>query len=130
MEALRLCPIITKVCRELEIPYRAVTAYRRADPEFGREIDDARAEGWDRIEEQAFEEAIAGGFRSHKLIEFLLKGRKRHVYGDRLDVRSSHQHEVVINLIPPGGTVPDALAAGGRHADILEGELIEDGDDG
>ena len=130
---LRERPVMTIACRQLGIDYRTFSAFRKWHPEFAREVDDAREEGFDQLEAKALEEALSGGFKAHKLLEFLLKGRKRHVYGDRLDVRSSHQHEVVINLIPPGA--PGAPGGGElspgapRQFDILEAEIVEEGDE-
>jgi hypothetical protein len=125
LSILRERPVLTVACRELGIEWRAVNAYRKANPDFGREIDDARAEGFDLLEAQAFDEAMAGGFRSHKLLEFLLKGRKRHVYGDRLDVRSDHRHEVIINLIPPGEAAALGAGAPSLPSDVVDAEVVE-----
>ena len=112
----------------MNIPYQTYVGYRRRNPEFGELADEAMIEGWERLEAATFEEAMKpseSGLPTGKLKEFLLKGRKRHVYGDRLSVQQEHRHEVRINLVP---VLPAAAGAqaGRPGGEVVEGELVED----
>lgn len=81
----------------------ASTAYhhRQTDPAFGREwqaaiegcVDDAEAEllrrGMEGVEEPVFYKGDVVGFvtrKSDSNLQFFLKGRRRHVYGDKTQV--------------------------------------------
>jgi hypothetical protein len=121
---LRARPMVYDACRRLNISVHAYHRLRQLEQEFADAIDDARLEGWEKLEGAAFDEALKPsqpGLPTGKLKEFLLKGRMRHVYGDRLSVQQEHRHEVRINLVPvlPAG----AAATAGQ---VVDAELVED----
>jgi len=120
---LRKNPTVMTACRAVNVPYQTLVKHRISDPEFAEAITDARLEGWERLEAATFDEAMRPseqGFSSARLKEFLLKGRKRHVYGDRLSVESEHRHEVRINLVP---VLPAAATA--TAGEVIDAELVE-----
>jgi len=128
---LRINPVISRACNKLGVKYTEYVHNRKMDQQFAEAVDEARVEGWERLESATFEEAMRPsepGVNTSKLKEFLLKGRKRHAYGDRLDVQAEHRHEVVVNLVPalPGALAPPLPASG----EVVEGQLIPEIDSG
>lgn len=77
------------------------TFYRwlELDEEFRREVDDAKEESTERLEDEAFRRAMAG---SDTMLIFKLKARRPEIYRERYDVNATMggkldvtQHEVV-----------------------------------
>jgi len=123
LELLRSNPVMSSACREVGVSYDSFLKYRESTPDFSHMVDIARLEGIEAVEFEAWEQAKDHDHKNHRLVEFLLKGRKRDVYGDRLDVRSQSRAEVVINLIPPEDTERIRRLQAGE---VVEGELIEE----
>ena len=117
LTAIRANPTILVALRAVGVSQSGYRHARATDPEFGIAVDEARLEGWERLEAATYDEAMKDsvpGVNTSKLKEFLLKGRKRHVYGDRLSVESEHRHEVHINLVPinpaqPAPALPETV---------------------
>jgi hypothetical protein len=125
LSELRVRPMVYDACRKLNISTDSYHHHRKTDQAFADAADDAQLEGWERLEGAAFDEALKPsqpGLPTGKLKEFLLKGRKRHVYGDKLSVEQEHRHEVHINLVPVLAPV-EATPALSR--DVIDAEIVE-----
>lgn len=68
----------------------------KSDPEYKAAFDAAREQAIDLLEDKARERALAG--ESDRLLEFLLKGLKPEVYGDRMKTEISGQLEVTLGI--------------------------------
>ncbi len=78
---------VSEACRTADISRTAVYAWRRDDPEFAAEWDDAEGAAIDELEGVAYKRAMEG--QSDRMLEILLKGHRskyrdkvKHVGGD------------------------------------------------
>jgi hypothetical protein len=83
LREVRETGVLASGCRAADVSRQAALKWRDKSPAFRRACEDAVEEAMDRIEEKAFQLAIAGNAR---LIIFILKHRRREVYGDRVEV--------------------------------------------
>lgn len=123
LAALRLRPIPAAACQAVGVSYSSFHHHYRTDAAFATLVDEAKIEGWESLEAATFSEAMKPsepGVNTGKLKEFLLKGRKRHVYGDRLSVQSEHRHSVVIDLVPalPAPRAQDVLVVDSEFEEL------------
>jgi hypothetical protein len=104
LEALRKSPNVSAAARACGVSYRAVYSLRKADPSFAEAWDEAIEQAVDAIEGALYERAIEGVDEpvfhkgevcgvvtrySDTAAMFLLKGRRRQVYGDKSQVEMS-----------------------------------------
>jgi hypothetical protein len=79
---------VTQVCRALDLHRPAIYAWKKDDPSFAREWEDALALGVEGLEDEARRRAIQG---SDLLLIFLLKGAKpeKYAYRSQVDVNNN-----------------------------------------
>lgn len=77
--------------------------YRDANPEFAAAWDDAAESGVDSLEDVAITRAKSG---SDPLLMFLLKARRRFVYGDKTQIEQKTE------ISGPGGAAPAFIMYG------------------
>lgn len=101
------------VCREQ--PY----AWRRNDAAFAQAWAAAVEDGTDALEDLALEMAAKG---SEKLVMFLLKARRPHLYRERLLPAPEGGGTVVFKMMMGGERVPEV----GGEGTLLEGPGVRD----
>lgn len=81
---------VGEACRSARIGRRTAYDYRTDDPEFRASWDAALEASIDALDQEARARALdRADPESARLLQFLLRGRRRHVYGDRLDVSAT-----------------------------------------
>lgn len=75
---------ITTACKSENIGRRSYYEWREADPEFAKAADEAIECGIDLLEDEANRRA-KGPMGSDTLLIFLLKSKRRAVYGDKIE---------------------------------------------
>jgi hypothetical protein len=86
LDTYRTHGTIYHAAQAADVGRRTVYNWREADPEFAQAMDDAHEDATDALEESGYRRAIGG---DTTLTIFLLKGRRREVYGDRLSAEHS-----------------------------------------
>src|SRR6266566_4003911 len=79
LKTLRKVPNITLACKAANVSRRTCYDHRELDPKFKEAWDAALDQSVDRVETTAFKLASEG---EPRLIEFILKARRRSIYGD------------------------------------------------
>lgn len=82
--ALRQTGVVFYACEQAHIARAMAYRARRADPQFREDWETAMQEGIDQLEAVAFERARSG--LSDVLLIFLLKNKRRHIYGDKIQI--------------------------------------------
>lgn len=84
LDALRVHPSITRACKSARISRNAFYEWRKDDPDFAADVENAREKGIDALEDALFRDAIEG----HNITAaiFMLKSWRRERYGDRQHV--------------------------------------------
>jgi hypothetical protein len=85
LKRLSLGKSVADACRFQKINRSTYYRWRDSDPDFKQAADDAIEDGTDLLEDYALQRALDG--ESDTLAIFLLKGRRREKYGDRVDQR-------------------------------------------
>lgn len=83
LSALSETGSVTDAAKAADVSRMTVYRLRKEDETFAAEWEDAYAKGADALEDEAHKRAING---SDTLLIFLLKGRKRSTYGERVAV--------------------------------------------
>lgn len=76
---------VSEACATAHVGRRTVYDHRARDEDFAARWDAAIEQGTDRLEKEGIRRAMEG---SDSLLMFLLKGRRRHVYGERVEVNA------------------------------------------
>ena len=134
---------ITIACEAARLSRAAVYQWRADDPSFAAEWDAALERGLDSLEDELMRRAKDGNLRpvfqggelvghvreySDTLGIFLLKSRRRHIYGDRqiIDQRISLEHQVEqMSLEQRKARLAELLALADANAAALEAPTIE-----
>jgi hypothetical protein len=74
---------VTEACQVVHIGRRTAYDYRSSDPDFAARWDAAIEKGTDELEKVAIKRAKEG---SDSLLMFLLRGRRRSIYGEKVQV--------------------------------------------
>lgn len=77
LESLRKMPVVKHACTEAKVSRTTVYNYRKQDPEFAQQWDDALEEGIDALEEKVWSQATDG---DRALMMFLLKSLRPSTY--------------------------------------------------
>lgn len=105
---------VREACRSANVGYRTMYDYRRDDPEFAARWDSAREESVDRLEAEAQARAMdRTDPDSAKLLTFLLRGRRRQVFGEKVQ----HEHSGAVGLVV--ADIEAARAAGLRDPEAM-----------
>ena len=130
LDALRTCPVIRSACDVAGVSRSTIHNHREADPDFALAEERAKKDGIERLEADVMQRANSKDVEkpSDLLSIFMLKAHKPGLYRDKIDhrVEGTVTHEVTINLVPvvpPGDVGVPTLP----HPDVIEGEVIEDG---
>ena len=83
LDALREWPTFSHAARKARIARSTLKAWRNEDPAFNAACLAAQDEGFDAVEDKLIDRTKSGDTTA---MIFLLKGRRRHQYGDRVDV--------------------------------------------
>ena len=76
---------VTEACQTTYIGRSTAYTYRSSDDDFAARWDAAIEMGTDRLEKEAIRRAMDG---SDTLMQFLLRGRRRGTYGERVEVNA------------------------------------------
>ena len=88
---LRLLPIVEAVCEKINLSRNSVYRWRKEDPEFRRQMDEALAEGETRLIEVAETQLVSLIQSGHwPAISFILS-RRSPKYKERLEISGSLQ---------------------------------------
>jgi hypothetical protein len=99
LAAFATCGTIFHAAHAAEIDRVTVYRWRGADPEFVTAMDNARETSTDVLEDSLYQRAVKGDTTA---AIFLLKGRRRDVYGDK--VVQEHTGTVIVDLVWPDGS--------------------------
>lgn len=121
IEGIRRGLWISEISEQIQVGTRAISDWRQQDPEFGEQYREAESAVIDRLEQEAVRRAmygvadvvIQGGkivmdprsdpenpqpllkrTYSDGLMMFILKGRRREVYGDKIETDNTHKINV------------------------------------
>jgi hypothetical protein len=83
LEALKAMPVVRLACEHAGISRKTAYKSRTEDAEFRTQWDDAIEDGIDIIEANCHAHARQG---NERLMIFILKTRRRRLYGEKLDV--------------------------------------------
>lgn len=122
LDELRRLPVLGHAARAVGVDPSTVYLHRKQDQEFDRAVLAAIDEGVDRLEAETYAEAMQPadkGRPTHLLKMFYLKSKRPEVFGERLELRQTQRHEIVINLVPPGEQ-PEGAAGGAADRDVVE----------
>jgi hypothetical protein len=98
LACLSVCGNVTDTCRKLDVDPSTVYDHKKADPEFARLWEEALDKAMDCLEIEAHRRAKAG---SDRLLEFLLKCRRKDKYGDNPVTQSQGQQpQITIEKAP------------------------------
>jgi hypothetical protein len=104
LTALATMPNVSAAARSAGVNRQYVYEVRKADPLFAALWDDAVEQATDQLEQRAYELAVSGiqGI-SPPLLIFLLKGRRREIYGDqaRIDMDAKVNHSGSVHIYVP-----------------------------
>lgn len=84
IERLRSSGNVRAACGAAGVPRRTVYRWRKRFATFREEWDEALEDACDILEMEAWNRALKK--KSDRLLMFLLKAHRRHLYGDRLNV--------------------------------------------
>lgn len=84
LERLRNSGNVRAACKAAGVPRRTVYRWRHRFVTFRDEWDEALEDACDILEGEAWNRALKK--KSDRLLMFLLKAHRRHLYGDRLNV--------------------------------------------
>jgi len=136
LRELRLVPVLGHAARQAGVHPDTLRSWRKSDAAFDAEVIAALEEGVDRLEAETFHQAhqpASQGNPTHLLKMFVLKSRRREVYGERLEVHQQHRHTIVVDLVPPaelGAGQPAAiLDVGSGHGLLPSGHELDDHQD-
>lgn len=134
------CGIISEACRRAKINRQIVRDWRGKDPVFNQAVIEAHEDITDQIEGTAIELAIKGverpvysrgekvdSVREHdtSFLQFMLKTRRREVYGERLDVSvtslNAHVHFDAKQLVAEFDRLIPALAGSMVEPETMAG---------
>jgi hypothetical protein len=94
LDALREWPTFTNAARKAKVSRNTLNEWRRDDPDFDKACLAARDEGFDAVEDKLIDRTRKGDTTA---MIFLLKGRRRPIYGERQALEHSG---------PNGGPIP------------------------
>jgi len=95
LNALSTSCNVSAACRAADISRTAVYAWKRDDPEFAAEWEDAEGAAIDELEGVAYARAIAG--ESDRMLEILLKGH-RNRYRDKVKLVGGDDGDAAIKF--------------------------------
>jgi hypothetical protein len=96
LEALRAHPSRAKACRKARISRNAFYMWLHDDPAFAAQVDAAIEEGLDALEDALTERATA---TSDTAAIFLLKTRRRAIYGEHVTVAGDPAAPLIASVI-------------------------------
>jgi len=95
------CGVVSWAAEECGVARQTVYHYKKVHPDFAAEFEEAEAESIEWVEAAAVKGAVMAG--NPQLIMFLLRSRKRHVYGEYKTVAGdpkapiTHDHNVSLS---------------------------------
>jgi hypothetical protein len=140
LDAYRACGVMTEACRRAKVSRSTVQDHKANDPLFAQACAEAFEEVTDGIEKTTIEQARDGVLTpvfyrgeecaivrefDHGLQQFMLKTRRREVYGERLDVSvtslSAHVHFDAKQLVAEFDRLIPALAGTMVESEAMAG---------
>lgn len=100
---LERIPVVGHAAKVARTSTGSISRWRRDDKEFDKAVKAALEVGIDRLEAETISQALQQaekGNPTHLLKMFVLKSKRRDVYGERLEVNQTHRHEIVVDLVP------------------------------
>lgn len=109
-------PNISAVCEHPEIDISRSTFYRwkNKDPMFTENVEAAEEKGIDGLEAEAYRRALEG---SDTLLIFLLKNKRKKVYGDKLEVDATVKVPGKVEIVLTDMTPEDKKVITGGNND-------------
>ena len=131
---------ITAACEAARLSRAAMYAWRADDPSFAAEWDAALELGLDSLEDELMRRAKDGTLRpvfqggelvghireySDTLGIFMLKSRRRHVYGDRQFIEQRISLEAKITAMSPEERRQRLIELQAKAALLIDGDVVE-----
>ncbi len=105
LRRLALGKSVADACRFQRISRQTYYTWRKEDDVFANDADAAIEEGTDKLEDFAMKRALSG--ESDTLTIFLLKGRRRDKYGDKLAATHGNPDGSPLGFLVVYGERPD-----------------------
>lgn len=115
---------VTAAASAVGISRQEVYRMRREEPEFATDMDDAREEGADTLEDVAYQRATEGG--SDLLLIFLLKAKRPEIYREQVRVEGGVSHNHYLPQLDDmlarayGSSAPDETMIDGHSREIAD----------
>lgn len=107
LRQLALGKSVSAACKLEGIGRTAYYEWRKQDPAFAEAADEAIEQGTDRLEDEAMRRALNRKSPSDTLLIFLLKARRREIYGDKQAVEQSGNVDLTIRVEYVDRDLPD-----------------------
>lgn len=103
LATLRRSANVRLAAKNAGIDYSVAYRKKQRDPIFSRRWDEAKEQGVDLLEAEAFRRAMAS---SDRVLMFLLKAHRRNIYGDQIRVHTGVERELIAQALRAAGVEP------------------------